>query len=159
MVTTTVFLSAVELFDNRGSVLDKKAVHFSTFRTCYCAGQCECECNGELQVSDSIFCTDDDKLNPFWTPEVVVRKECYHCWFTDSLRKPYSLSAFVLICLLTLGMLKMLCLHTCCRAKDGKPIDLIGILLGTASREHTHRCTHIQAHTHTHTHTHTHHMS
>ena len=130
-------LYVVVLYDNSGSQLDKEVVTFSTFRTCYCAQQCECECNGEIQTSASLFCEDHNLQNPFWTPDVVIREICTHCWFTDSLKSPFSLAVFILVCLLSLGMMKMLFMHICCRGKDGRPIDILGVLLGTANREHT----------------------
>ena len=138
---------AVVLFDNRGTALHRKDVHFSTFRTCYCAGQCKCECNGREQTTDSIFCTEDKYQNPFWTPDIVIVEPCTYCWFTDALKSPFSCSVLVLVCLLSLGMFKMLCLHTCCRAKDGRPIDVVGIILGTVSEEHTRRYSQLQQHT------------
>ena len=45
----------------------------------------------------------------------------------------------VVVLLLCLGMGKLLITNWLCRTKDGRPIDVVGIMLGTASIEHTRR--------------------
>ena len=76
-------------------------------------------------------------LNPFWEPAVVVVGPCYHCWFTDSFKNPYTATFSVVVLLVCLGMGKMLCMHMCCRTKDGRQIDVAGVILGTTNKEHT----------------------
>lgn len=78
-----------------------------------------------------------DYLNPFWIPEVIVIRPCYHCWITNSLKNPVYCMMIVIVLLMSLGMIKMLIGHCCCRTKDGQPIDVVGIILGTTHRDHT----------------------
>lgn len=78
-------------------------------------------------------------MNPYWTPEVIVIAPCYHCWITDSFTHPVYASFMAIIGLLSLGMLKLLLTNWLCKTKDGRPIDVVGIILGTASMEHTRR--------------------
>lgn len=82
-------------------------------------------------------CTKNEFLNPFWEPPVIIIEPCYHCWITNSLKNPVYLTFIVVIVLLSVGMTKMLIGHMCCRTKDGREIDVVGILLGTANFEHT----------------------
>ena len=82
-------------------------------------------------------CSENEFLNPFWEPPIVVIEPCYHCWITNSLRNPVHLTFIVIIVLLSVGMGKMLIGHMCCRTKDGREIDVVGVLLGTTNFEHT----------------------
>lgn len=52
---------------------------------------------------------------------------------------PVLIVFMVVMILLSIGMLKMLIGQACCRTKDGRPIDIVGIILGTANAEHTAR--------------------
>ena len=82
---------------------------------------------------------EDEYLNPYWEPQVIIIKPCYHCWITNSITNPVTLLFMIVIILLCIGMLKMLIGQMCCRTKDGRPIDVVGVILGTANREHTKR--------------------
>lgn len=68
---------------------------------------------------------------------MVVVYPCYHCWFTNSFKDPYTCTFSVVLLLLMLGMMKMLCMFCCCRTSDGRYVDIAALLLGTASEEHT----------------------
>ena len=70
---------------------------------------------------------------------MIIIKPCYHCWITNSITNPVTLLFMIVIILLCIGMLKMLIGQMCCRTKDGRPIDVVGVILGTANREHTKR--------------------
>ena len=76
-------------------------------------------------------------LDIFYRPKVVVVYPCYHCWFTDSFKDPYTCTFTVALLILMLGMMKMLCMFCCCRTSDGRYVDIAAMLLGTASEEHT----------------------
>jgi len=82
---------------------------------------------------------DKKSINPFWTPPVIIEEEklCYHCWFTDSFKNPVSATFVIIMILLCIGMGKMFFVHFCCRYKDGRPIDVVGIVLGTTNLRHT----------------------
>ena len=68
---------------------------------------------------------------------MIVIRPCYHCWITNSLKNPVYATFIIVICLMSLGMIKMLIAQCCCRTKDGRPIDVVGVILGTTSAEHT----------------------
>ena len=53
------------------------------------------------------------------------------------MRRPPIAAMVGVVILLSLGMLKLLVLHACCQTKDGRPIDLAGLLLGTTDMQHT----------------------
>ena len=91
----------------------------------------------EDDTEENTECKEKEYLNPFWEPKVIVIKPCYHCWITDPLTHPVYATFIIVIILLCLGMIKMLILQSCCRTKDGRPIDVVGVILGTASAEHT----------------------
>ena len=76
-------------------------------------------------------------LDHFYRPKVVVVYPCYHCWFTDSFKDPYTCTFSVALLLMMFGMMKMLCMFCCCRTSDGRYVDIAAMLLGTASEEHT----------------------
>jgi len=82
---------------------------------------------------------DKKRVNPFWTPPIIIEEEkfCYHCWFTDSFKNPVSATFVVVMILLCIGMAKMFFVHFCCRYKDGRQIDIVGIVLGTTNIRHT----------------------
>lgn len=82
---------------------------------------------------------ENEFVNPFWEPKVIVIKPCKYCWLTNTITNPYNLTFMIVVGLLALGMTKMLCGHICCRTKDGRPIDVVGILLGTTNQFHTRR--------------------
>ncbi|XP_065882454.1 hapless 2-like [Dysidea avara] len=128
----------INLLDTEGVSLDRTPIQFSTFRTCYCLGQCECRCDDRELRTTSELC-DKKRVNPFWTPPVIIEEEkfCYHCWFTDSFKNPVSATFVTIMILLCVGMGKMFFVHFCCRYKDGRPIDVVGIVLGTTNMRHT----------------------
>ena len=80
---------------------------------------------------------EDEYLNPFWEPTVIIIEPCYHCWITNSFKNPVLLAFMTVMFLLSIGMLKMLISQACCTTKDGRPIDVVGIILGTTSASHT----------------------
>uniref|UniRef100_A0A1X7UMY0 Generative cell specific-1/HAP2 domain-containing protein n=1 Tax=Amphimedon queenslandica TaxID=400682 RepID=A0A1X7UMY0_AMPQE len=134
----------IELTDKDGSLLDVRDIKFRTDEGCiYCpAGVCSCDCeiaptSTETESTDD--CSNEQYLNPYWTPEIIVIEPCYHCWFTDPLTHPVYATFIAVVLLLCLGMGKLLITNWLCRTKDGRPIDVVGIMLGTASIEHTRR--------------------
>ena len=76
-------------------------------------------------------------FTPFDDAIIVEHKPCYHCWFTNSFKHPVSATFTVVVFLMAVGMCKMMFVHSCCRTKDGRYIDVAGIIMGTASEEHT----------------------
>ena len=53
------------------------------------------------------------------------------------MKRPSIAAMVAVVLLLSLGMLKLLVLHTCCKTKDGRPMDLAGLVLGTTDMKHT----------------------
>ena len=96
--------------------------------------QCD---TSELRTTSKIC--DKKNLNPFWNPPVIIKEEefCSHCWFTDSFKNPVSAIFMTVMILLCIGMAKMFFVQFCCRYKDGRPIDVVGIVLGTTNMQHT----------------------
>lgn len=150
------YYSAVVLSDQDGSILDTKPVHFKTLDNCvYCSdGQCNCTVSTESPLLRTVTCLllflsqcnakpENDTscrskfLNNYYKPKIVTLHPCYHCWFTDSFRDPYTCTFSVVLLLMMLGMMKMLCMFCCCRTSDGRYVDISAILLGTANQEHT----------------------
>lgn len=147
------------LSDQDGSILDTKPVNFKTLESCvYCSdGQCNCtvstlhdddcipsdtgillfyllQCNAKPENNTNCR---SQFLEKFHKPKIITLHPCYHCWFTDSFRDPYTCTFSVVLLLLMFGMMKMLCMFCCCRTSDGRYVDVSGILLGTANQEHT----------------------
>eukprot|EP00731_Ephydatia_muelleri_P027288 Em0019g161a len=90
------------------------------------------------QSSNSLLCHNDNGyVSPLWKPTVIVVQPCYFCWITRPMKRPSIAATVALVLLLSLGMLKLLLLHTCCKTKDGRPMDLVGLVLGTTNMEHT----------------------
>lgn len=82
-------------------------------------------------------CTADRIVLPYRNQTVIERGPCYHCWFTDTFKDPYKATFTIVTFLMMLGMIKMLCCQCCCKTKDGRYIDVAGVILGTANKEHT----------------------
>lgn len=82
-------------------------------------------------------CKDGGYVNPYWEPMIITVESCYYCWITDTFKSPVNLTILVVILLLSLGMTKMLIGQVCCRTKDGRPIDVAGVILGTTNMQHT----------------------
>ena len=97
------------------------------------------QCKPDDEEVSQPDCKGTEFVNPFWEPKIIVMGPCQHCWLTNSLKNPFHAGFIVLVSLLTLGMVKMLVAQTCCRTKDGRPIDVVGVILGTTSIEHTRR--------------------
>ena len=82
-------------------------------------------------------CTEGGYINPFWEPKVVTVESCTTCWIMDTLKSPVNMTIMIVMVLLSLGMAKMLIGQFCCRTKDGRPIDVAGVILGTTNMQHT----------------------
>ena len=51
-----VYFCVVNLIDEDGVSLDRTPIQFSTFRTCYCLGQCECKVHPAMKVATGLLC-------------------------------------------------------------------------------------------------------
>lgn len=80
--------------------------------------------------------------NPYWLDENKTKiyvKPCYYCWLLNTFKDPYNAVYTVVTFLMSLGMIKLLCVESCCKDKAGRYIDVVGLLLGTTDSDHTWR--------------------
>lgn len=101
---------------------------------CLLAWQCKAEALGD--ASAGVICTAE--RNPaIHNITFQYTGLCWYCWLTNSLNDPGRATFTIITFLMCLGMIKMLVCQCCCRTKDGRFIDVAGILLGTANPDHT----------------------
>lgn len=100
----------------------------------------QCKPDAIKNLTTSVQCTADTmtivEIDAEQTNVVAVGL-CYYCWFTDTFKDPYTATFTVMVLLMSLGMIKMICCHACCKTKDGRYIDVAGVLLGTTNAEHS----------------------
>ena len=100
----------------------------------------QCKAEGLSDLHTNPMCSSHFPhldFSPFDDVIVIEHKPCYHCWFTNSFKHPATGTFTVIVFLMAIGMCKMMFVHSCCRTKDGRYVDVAGIIMGTASEEHT----------------------
>ena len=97
-------------------------------------------------VSGSLECTkrmySDLTSNPYWITKhskLIYVKPCWYCWILNTFKNPANAVYTIVMMLLSLGMIRLLCMECCCRDKAGRYYDVAGILLGTTSTAHTYK--------------------